>query len=89
VGKRWTWVAWSMLAVYVVGAGVGMPLMVANGEFQRDPGGQASLILALTTLDLGQRTKLRDPIGLACIPDPEQGSAGSRRVRPGDETWAG
>jgi len=48
VGKGWTWVAWSMLAIYVVGVGVGMPLMVANGEFQRDPGGQASLILALT-----------------------------------------
>jgi hypothetical protein len=48
VGKRWTLVAWSMLAIYVVGVGVGMPLMVANGEFQRDPGGQASLILALT-----------------------------------------
>jgi uncharacterized membrane protein len=48
VRKRWTWMAWSMLAIYVVGVGLGMPLMVANGEFQRDPGGQASLILALT-----------------------------------------
>jgi hypothetical protein len=48
VGKRWTWVAWSMLAMYLVGVGVGMPLMVANGEFQRDPGGQASLLLAFT-----------------------------------------
>jgi len=48
VGKRWTWVAWSMLAIYLVGVGVGMPLMVANGEFQRDPGGQASLLLAFT-----------------------------------------
>ena len=48
MGKRWALVAWSMLAIYVVGVGVGMPLMVANGEFQRDPGGQASLILALT-----------------------------------------
>ena len=48
MGKRWTWVAWSMLAIYLVGVGVGMPLMVANGEFQRDPGGQASLLLAFT-----------------------------------------
>jgi hypothetical protein len=48
VRKRWTWMAWSMLAIYVVGVGLGMPLMAANGEFQRDPGGQASLILALT-----------------------------------------
>jgi hypothetical protein len=48
VGKRWTWVAWSMLAIFLVGVGVGMPLMVANGEFQRDPGGQASLMLAFT-----------------------------------------
>jgi hypothetical protein len=48
VRKRWTWVAWSMLAIFLVGVGVGMPLMVANGEFQRDPGGQASLLLAFT-----------------------------------------
>ena len=48
VRKRSTWVAWSMLAIFLVGVGVGMPLMVANGEFQRDPGGQASLLLAFT-----------------------------------------
>ena len=46
--KRSTWVAWSMLAIYLVGAGVGMALMVANGGFQRDPGGQTSLMLAFT-----------------------------------------
>jgi hypothetical protein len=48
VGKRWTWVAWSMLTIYLVGIGVGFPLMVANGEFQQDPAGQASLLLAFT-----------------------------------------
>jgi hypothetical protein len=48
VRKQATWVAWSMLAIFLVGVGVGMPLMVANGEFQRDPGGQASQMLAFT-----------------------------------------
>jgi hypothetical protein len=48
VRKRWTWVAWSMLAIYLAGVGVGLPLMVANGEFQQDPAGQASLLVAFT-----------------------------------------
>ena len=34
--RRWTWVAWSMLVVFVVGYGVGVPLSVANGSFQQD-----------------------------------------------------
>jgi hypothetical protein len=48
VGRRWTWVAWSMLAIFLVGVGVGLPLMVANGDFQQDPAQQASLPLAFT-----------------------------------------
>jgi hypothetical protein len=48
VGRRWTWVAWSMLAIFLVGVGVGLPLMVANGDFQRDLAQQASLLLAFT-----------------------------------------
>jgi hypothetical protein len=48
VRKQSTWVAWSMLAIFLVGVGVGMPLMVANGDFQQDPSGQASLLLAFT-----------------------------------------
>jgi len=48
VGRRWTWVAWSMLAIFLVGVGVGLPLMVANGDFQRNPAQQASLLLAFT-----------------------------------------
>jgi hypothetical protein len=38
----WTWVAWSMLAVFVAGYGVGVPLSVANGGFEQD----SSLLLA-------------------------------------------
>jgi hypothetical protein len=48
VHRRWTWVAWSMLAIYLAGVGVGFPLMVANGESQQDPAGQASLLVAFT-----------------------------------------
>jgi hypothetical protein len=42
VRGRWTWVAWSMLAVFVAGYGVGVPLSVANGNFEQD----SSLLLA-------------------------------------------
>ena len=45
--KRSTWVAWSMLAVFVVGYGAA-PLSVANGNFQRAPGLNLALILAFT-----------------------------------------
>jgi hypothetical protein len=48
VRKRWTWVAWSMLAIYAAFMGVGMLLMVANGDFQQEPVQQASLALAFT-----------------------------------------
>jgi hypothetical protein len=37
-----------MLAIFLVGVGVGLPLMVANGDFQQDPAQQASLLLAFT-----------------------------------------
>jgi hypothetical protein len=42
VGRGWTWVAWSMLVVFVAGYGVGVPLSVANGNFEQD----SSLLLA-------------------------------------------
>jgi hypothetical protein len=42
VRGRWTWVAWSMLAIFLVGYGVGVPLSVANGNFEQD----SSLLLA-------------------------------------------
>jgi hypothetical protein len=48
VRKRWTWVAWSMLAIYAAFMGVGMLLMVVNGDFQQEPVQQASLALAFT-----------------------------------------
>jgi hypothetical protein len=37
-----------MLVIFLVGVGVGLPLMVANGDFQQDPAQQASLLLAFT-----------------------------------------
>jgi hypothetical protein len=48
VRKRWTWVAWSMLAIYAAFMGVGMLLMVVNGDLQQEPVQQASLTLAFT-----------------------------------------
>jgi hypothetical protein len=42
VRRRWTGVAWSMVVLFVVGYGVGVPLSVANGKFGQD----SSLLLA-------------------------------------------
>jgi hypothetical protein len=46
--KRWTWVAWSMLAVFAVCLVVGLPLAVANGTFQQDAGNQVLLVLGFS-----------------------------------------
>jgi hypothetical protein len=48
VGKRWTLVAWSMLAVFAVSLVAGLPLAVANGTFQQDAGNQALLVLGFS-----------------------------------------
>jgi hypothetical protein len=48
VGRRWTWVAWSMLAVFVVSLVVGLPLAVANGIFRQDAGNQVLLVLGFS-----------------------------------------
>jgi hypothetical protein len=42
VSRRGTWVAGSMLAIFVAGYGAGIPLSVANGKFEQD----SSLLLA-------------------------------------------
>jgi hypothetical protein len=48
VERRWTWVAWFMVAIYVACQGVGVPLSVADGNFQRRPGFDLALLLAFT-----------------------------------------
>jgi hypothetical protein len=45
VGKRWTWVAWSMLAVYLVSMVFTAVLALANDTLQPDPTGQIVLYL--------------------------------------------
>lgn len=52
VGKRWTWVAWSMLAVFAVSLVVGTILAVANGTFQQDAVNQVLLLLGFSALRL-------------------------------------
>ena len=46
--KRWTWLAWTTLAVYVVSLVVGLILAVANGEFQQDAANQVLLLLGFS-----------------------------------------
>jgi hypothetical protein len=48
VGKRWTWVAWSRLAVFVVSLVVGLILAVANGTIQQDPTDQVMLFVGFS-----------------------------------------
>jgi hypothetical protein len=48
VGKRWSWVAWSMLLVYVVSMVSGTILAVANGTFQQDATNQVALLLGFS-----------------------------------------
>jgi hypothetical protein len=48
VGKRWTLLAWSMLAVFAISLVVGLILAVANGTFQQDAGSQGLLVLGFS-----------------------------------------
>jgi hypothetical protein len=48
VGKRWSWVAWSMLTVYTVSLVVALILAVANGNFQQDVANQAMLFVGFS-----------------------------------------
>ena len=48
MGKRWTWVAWIMLAFYIVSLVVGLILAGANGSFQQDQTNQAMLLLGFS-----------------------------------------
>jgi hypothetical protein len=48
VGKRWTWVAWSMLTIYIVSMAFATILQIANGDFQRDAANQIVLHLGFS-----------------------------------------
>jgi hypothetical protein len=48
VGKRWTWVAWSMLAVYLISMVLAAMFALANGTFQQDATGQIVLYLGFS-----------------------------------------
>jgi hypothetical protein len=45
VGKRWSWVAWSLLVVFVLTVILAVILEVANGTFQHDAANQTLLFL--------------------------------------------
>jgi hypothetical protein len=48
VGKRWSWIAWSMLAVFAITLVTALILAVANGTFQQDAGSQLLLVLGFS-----------------------------------------
>ena len=45
MGKRWTWVAWSMLAIFIVSVAFATILGVADGSLQQDPAGFVVYVL--------------------------------------------
>jgi hypothetical protein len=45
---RWAWVAWSMLAVFIVSMVFGIILAVANGTFQQDAANQVMLFVGFS-----------------------------------------
>jgi hypothetical protein len=48
VGKRWSWVAWSMLAIFVISLVLGFVLAIANGTVQHDATNQAMLFVGFS-----------------------------------------
>jgi hypothetical protein len=48
VGKRWSWVVWSMLAIFVASLVAGLILAIANGSFQQDAGNQLLLFVGFS-----------------------------------------
>ena len=48
MGKRWIWVAWSMLALFAVSVTVLCVLAVATGNIHQVPTDNAALLLAFT-----------------------------------------
>ena len=48
MGNRWTWVAWSMLAIFVVCVILAALLAVATGISQQDAANQVVLSLAFS-----------------------------------------
>jgi hypothetical protein len=48
VVKRWTWLAWAILAVFALSMILAIILAVANGTFQQDAGNQLLLVLGFS-----------------------------------------
>ena len=48
MGRRWTWVAWSLAAVFVLSATVALIFEVANGTLQHDTANQTLLLLGFS-----------------------------------------
>jgi hypothetical protein len=48
VGKRWTWVAWSMLALFAISVAALCVLAVATGNIHQAPTDNVALLLAFT-----------------------------------------
>ena len=48
MGRRWSWMAWSLLALFVMSMVVTTILSVANGSFQQEPAGFLVLVVGFT-----------------------------------------
>jgi hypothetical protein len=61
VGKRWTWVAWSILALFAAGLIVTAALAIPNGSVARDPAGVLYLLDFAAFLVVGALIVARRP----------------------------
>ena len=74
MGKRWSWVAWSMLAIFVISLVLGFVLAIANGTVQQDATNQAMLFVGFSAFMV---------VGALVVAHrPGNASAGSSRPSP-------
>jgi ABC-type Na+ efflux pump permease subunit len=61
VGKRWSWVAWSILAIFAAGSIVTAALAIPNRSVARDPAGVLYLLVFAAFLVVGALIVARRP----------------------------
>jgi hypothetical protein len=85
VGKRWTWVAWSILAIFAAGTIVTAALAIPNRSVALDPAGVLYLLDFTAFLVVGALIVARQPdnaIDLECPGRPDVSLMSEGQDRP-------
>jgi hypothetical protein len=87
VRRRWTWVALSLLAFFVISMVITTILSVANGSFQQDPAGfLVQLVGFSASMVVGPYLCLLDPVRVASSPT-RSGLPGWETLRRARSGW--